>query len=1468
METVSEVASTDLPSVVAAQGLTCFSLGAAVLLARQQVRHNNYPSAPGGPRFTLLDVAQTILALCSAVLAFLKGIYVLEGKWTLAFLNTSTLRLATSAFAMAATFITLLLVFLGRLRRSLPPSGLCCALYGALTVAAVVDLVRFLERIHNAEDIHITDVELQKPVMVVSVLLTFTTIGNFVIAGLQDTVFAKSSRVKIPSGPKNEDDMSPFGKIIVAALFPLFREQIRGTKDMDSEFPELRRGMRCKDLVTYLNTFITRGKKDVIRRRVFLKSMIGVLWVDVVRVTVCTLAYFGCLLARVPALELLMASSTRGDMTAAAILLVAVSAAEYLVSVYHMDIIIVFGCRMRAMMQGAIFNKAVHMPATMRNTYPTGAVVSLLAVDCGTLALSVMVFPMPIGGLITMPVVLWLLAERAGTYPTLCCLAWMIAVFLMPFGAFKFQRKFWQRQMKARDERIKSLSDLFASIRTVKMYAWEEALQETVHRLRNVELSWLFRANLLDGVLDSVYTASTSVLTIILFSALYFFEPGIHLKPELSFSCLYLLYVTELTLCSTALLFRNGRQVALGLGRISEFCTQMDQEEHKEKASYEIYRKAGHVNLRKCGFSWSSPKEEIKQDHLKAVNLDVRPGSLVGVVGFVGSGKSSLLSGILGEMPCTVGRVVCTGRIAYVPQLAHVHNMTVRDNILYGQPMDFDFYEEVIAGCRLIDDLNRLPAGDLTEIGEKGGNLSGGQKQRISLARAVYSRSDVYLLDDPLSSLDPVVGNGIFETVIGNTGFLGNKTRIMVCNQGSYLRYMDKLVLVHGGSIRVYTNVEDLLADPDSPETLRDTARAEVMHSCETEGPETKGGQENESAGRVTEKEQQGSNKSAFSILCALVGLSGWQAMVALVVFAVSATLLTLQQLWIKVWTDVSSAHDEETTEHDNDSALEAHRASWVGVLVALCVFDVACRVVGGLLLAGSSRCLSWRLHSAMLQHVLGSPVSLFDSSPRGRILNRFSADMDFVDSRTFLSGKQSVQSVLFTVAKVVVIATQSPNVLLVGALTVLIVFFGLRLSVSASYKARFFESVVLSRLLAHVTETLECLSSLRAYGVVRRTCDRFCRLADANTRGYSAFCDTYKFTRFITSTCGFVVVLATLLLNVVFVDKWDSSRIGLAMSSASSVPLAMMYLCVLLFNMLQMVVSFERCLEYSELPAEPDLAEDVTDEKKEALLRSLSDWPSDGAIEFKNYSASYRPGVLPNVLSNVTFTVLPMEKVGVVGRTGAGKSSLVLALLRVLKPSEGRILIDGFDIADVPLKKLRSSITVIPQDPSLLRGTLRHNLDPTNSYSDEQIWKVLGQVHLVNVVSSNSKRLLLETGDGGSNLSVGQRQLVCLARALLRNSRLLLLDEATSQMDGDTDSLIQKTLRESFAKYTLFTVAHRLHTILDYDKILVMEDGRVREFGAVSTLLDDPGSAFHAMAFEAGVLSGEDMSSTSTTAL
>lgn len=308
---------------------------------------------------------------------------------------------------------------------------------------------------------------------------------------------------------------------------------------------------------------------------------------------------------------------------------------------------------------------------------------------------------------------------------------------------------------------------------------------------------------------------------------------------------------------------------------------------------------------------------------------------------------------------------------------------------------------------------------------------------------------------------------------------------------------------------------------------------------------------------------------------------------------------------------------------------------------------------------------------------------------------------------------------------------------------------------------------------------------------------------------------------------------------------------------------MAISNLCMVLYMVLQLLVSLERDVEYSELPMETDL--DVQKDPKsldrnrggelQRVLTADEHWPREGRLEFRNYSASYRPGRLPDVLQKLAFVVEPKERVGVVGRTGAGKSSLVLALLRVLRSSKGCICIDGVDISDVSLKKLRNAVTVIPQDPTLVRGSLRDNLDPTRRHTDEELWQALEQAHLGDFVSKHSEKLLLETGAGGSNLSVGQRQLVCLARALLRCPKILVLDEATSQMDGDTDRLIQATLRKSFANCTLLAIAHRLHTVLDYDKILVMNEGKVLEYGPVDLLLSDPSSAFSGMARSAGML-------------
>ncbi|XP_075729275.1 ATP-binding cassette sub-family C member 3-like [Rhipicephalus microplus] len=498
---------------------------------------------------------------------------------------------------------------------------------------------------------------------------------------------------------------------------------------------------------------------------------------------------------------------------------------------------------------------------------------------------------------------------------------------------------------------------------------------------------------------------------------------------------------------------------------------------------------------------------------------------------------------------------------------------------------------------------------------------------------------------------------------------------------------------------------------------------------------------------------------------------------------------------------------------------------------------------------------MSGSLHRAMLDGVLRSPVSFFDASPRGRVLNRFAGDLDFVDAESFVSGLQCVQGSLLTVASIVVVGTQAPLVVAVTVVVAILAAYGFVTAVSVSHSSRYLDSVGASKLFQHMTETLESLSSVRAYGVVDRFQRHFARLSDVCLRGYASYGAAYRFTRSLTAVGGFAVVLSSLLLSILNSAPTDPSSLGLALSSATSVPLLLMSLCVKLFLTLQMLVSFERCLDYTALPPESqfDAPFNGNDPGNIKATLPLKTWPYDGVVEFRDYSASYRPGFTANVLENISFSVRATEKVGVVGRTGAGKSSLVLALLRILRASKGRILIDGVDIAQVPLKKLRRAITVIPQDPSLVRGTLRMNLDPTEAHSDEQLWQAVRQAHLAPLVKGHPAGLDMETADGGANLSVGQRQLVCLARALLRDSKILFLDEATSQMDGDTDRLIQATLREAFAKSTLIAIAHRIHTVLDYDRILVMDEGRVREYDTPTSLLTNPDSAFYKMAMNAG---------------
>ncbi|KAH6921791.1 hypothetical protein HPB50_004990 [Hyalomma asiaticum] len=1419
---LTQMADTLRPAETASFLLKCAPLVILVLFAGPQTSPNNFPEVRQGPYWTLLNAAELVLLLVSTGLSITKGSYAVQDDELIDYLSLSTLQQATSNFAMAISLALLTLLVWRRWRQCLPPSGFAAALLGLLFTACVLDVFCHCAAVTQLQDVMLSASHLEETSVVVNLVVLVTVMGNFLVSEIQDLVIKRPNKV--------------------------FKDTMRRGASAYARLPILRRGMHCKNLVRIFTAKLATRRIPLGRRRsTFVVLLSKVLWVDTLRIVLVTAGYYSCIYARIPALELLINSRDRVGMMSAVLLFAATTTFELLISCYQMDVLSTYAVRIRSMIQGLIFKKVTNMSAGTKASYPTGHIGALLSVDCYVLSSCAFSIPVPLFGIVLYPFLFWMLASRAGLLPSLCSAAWALLVLGLPFFGTFLQKRLWKKAIKARDERLKATTDLLSTIRVVKMYAWEDALKENVQRSREVELKWLLRINLLDAILDCIYTSTSSVLMIILFSTLYLLEPDMVLTPALSFSCVSLLYMTDLSMNGCGQALRNFSQGTLSLKRIADFCTAEEQESSVVGSRSCLPAKKGSVTIQNCSFAWGKFDDNETEAHLNDINLSVGPGSLIGVVGFVGSGKSSLLSAILGDMHRIKGKVTCTGRVAFAPQLPNVHNMTIRDNILYGKPLDPAFYEQVIQSCQLMNDINKLQAGDMTEVGEKGTNISGGQKQRISLARAVYSHSDIYLLDDPLSALDPVVGSRVFRDVIGNRGMLRDKTRIMVCNQGHYLHNMDKLVLVDAKRIKVYDKLEDLITDPDSPKNFREALEQRRSRDPSKAGTANEEMTENDTVGRITQEELGSSTKTGWQLLRCLLHLAQWPALTGLLVFLAAACAFAFEQIWIKEWTDSSSRAA---------SISSAQQLPWIQVLISLCIIDVGLRIVGSVLLSLCAKRLSRSLHNEMLDHVLRSPVSFFDASPRGRILNRFSADIDFVDSRSFLSAKQAVQNTLITLAKIAVIGSQSPVVVGVTAVATVLAGYGMNLAVKASHCARFFESVAISRLLQHVTETVDALSSVRTYGVADRFRTHFCRLTDVTMRGFSSFGAAYRFTRTLTSTVGFVVVVCTLLANTVFTgpDRPDPSSLGLALSSATSVPLALMTLCVMLFNVLQMIVSFERCVEYKELPPEDDLPPTWGEEQRATVDKILFSWPSEGKIEFQGYSASYRPGLLPNVLTGLTFVVNPREKVGVVGRTGAGKSSLVLALLRMLRASEGRVLIDGVDIAGVPLRKLRRSITVIPQDPSLVRGTLRMNLDPTNSHSDREIWQCLERAHLTKVVSNDPRGLMLETADGGSNFSVGQRQLVCLARALLRGTKILLLDEATSQMDGDTDQLIQVALRDAFAQCTLFTIAHRLHTVLDYDRILVLEDGKVKEFDSVPNLLSDRSSMFYSMAIEAGI--------------
>ncbi|CAJ0887453.1 10050_t:CDS:10, partial [Entrophospora sp. SA101] len=810
-------------------------------------------------------------------------------------------------------------------------------------------------------------------------------------------------------------------------------------------------------------------------------------------------------------------------------------------------------------------------------------------------------------------------------------------------------------------------------------------------------------------------------------------------------------------------------------------------------------------------------KPLIPKSHLRNINLNIAKGKLVGVVGSVGSGKSSLLSALVGEMKRVKGETEFSGSVGYCPQTAWIQNATLRDNITFGLPFNEEKYRRVIKDCCLEPDIEILPAGDLTEIGEKGINLSGGQKQRINIARAVYFDADIILLDDPLSAVDAHVGKSLFANCI--QGALANKTRILVTHHLHILANVDYVIVMKDGEIVEQGTYDELMKASKN--------FAQLI----------------EEYGEADEEEKA----------------SGGIILVPFIIL-----LLILQQgtnignnLWLSFWT--SQTFDISTS-------------VYMGVYFAWGISTGFFGLAMGVSFAISGVVAAKRLHNSALKRILRAPTKFFDTTPLGRIIN--SKDMDTVDS--ILSDAYRMMLSTFSVVIGTFILISIVFVwFLVPLVPLVILYYLFALYYRATNRElKRLDSILRSSLYAHFSETLTGLPTIRAYRVQERFIRTNEKYTDIENRAYFLTITVQRWLGLRLEGIANVLIFFASLFAIILRHSTDPAITGLVLSYALQISGTLNW-CVRQASEVEANMNaVERLVYYSndlEVEAEPIIPDH----------RPPSEWPDKGQIEVKDLVVQYGPDN-PPVLKSISFKVKPTERVGIVGRTGCGKSTLATSFFRLIEPTSGKIELDGIDISTIGLKDLRSKITIIPQDPVIFTGTLRSNLDPFNEHEDLTLWNALKRAHLIqeDLSSPNlenekpsgaviddepdsmtkseavtttmvSEKVVVQ--EGGSNFSQGQQQLIALARALVRQSKVIIMDEATASVDFRTDHLIQTTIREEFKDSTILTIAHRLRTVIDFDKILVMDAGNIMEFDSPYLLLQNPNSTFRSMCENSG---------------
>ncbi|KAF2265600.1 hypothetical protein CC78DRAFT_181780 [Lojkania enalia] len=1042
---------------------------------------------------------------------------------------------------------------------------------------------------------------------------------------------------------------------------------------------------------------------------------------------------------------------------------------------------------------------------------------------------------------------------------------------------------------KLTDQRVSLTQEILQAVRFVKYFGWETSFLKRIQGIRKKEIHGV---QFLLGIRNAILAIGMSLPVFASMLSFITYSLSNHaLNPAPIFSSLALFNSLRLPLNFLPLVIGQVIDANASVKRIQEFLLA---EEAQEDVEWDYDAKDA-VVLKHADFTWErtptqdkdkapkkdprggpptkkqkdntkkkdrgagaqpepasgessrpdtaeAPKEEEHPFELKGLDLSIGRKELVAVIGGVGSGKSSLLAALAGDMRKTNGDIMIGASRAFCPQYAWIQNATVKENIIFGKEFKKDWYNKVVDACALRPDLEMLPNGDHTEIGERGITVSGGQKQRLNIARAIYFDADIVLMDDPLSAVDAHVGRHIMDNAI--CGLLKDKCRILATHQLHVLNRCDRIIWVDEGRIQAIDTFDNLISQHEGFQKLMTmTAKEEKkeeeagVNEDEIEGEKKivkKKKGKKPSAGLMQEEDRAVKSVS-WSVWIAYIRAGGglWVGPLVLLLLILSQGANIVTSLWLSWWTSDNFGYSEGTY-------IGVYSALGVSQAVFMFAFSIAVSVFG-------TEAGKVMLHRAITR-VLRAPMSFFDTTPLGRITNRFSKDIDVMDN-TLTDAIRMYFLTLAMIISVFILIIVYFYYFAVALGPLLIVFL-----LSAAYyrasarEVKRHEAVLRSVVFARFSEAVMGTPTIRAY----RLQDQFSRsvraaIDDMNSAYYLTFANQ-RWLSVRLDVVGILLVFSTGILVVTSRFSVDPSIAGLVLSYILTIVQMIQFTVRQLAEVENNMNATERIHHYG------------TQLEEEAPLhygQVRPTWPEHGEIIFDNVQMRYRDG-LPLVLKGLDMHVSAGERIGVVGRTGAGKSSIMGTLFRLVELSGGSITIDGVDISKIGLHDLRSKLAIIPQDPTLFKGTIRSNLDPFDEHSDLELWSALRQADLVSSdasVEDKSGRIHLDSTveEEGLNFSLGQRQLMALARALVRGSQIIVCDEATSSVDFETDQKIQKTIVEGFKGKTLLCIAHRLKTIIGYDRICVMDAGLIAELDTPLNLYDT-GGIFRSMCDRSGI--------------